>query len=180
MVDVKSNKKLNTEETGTSSNAKEKNKLHKSFLTVSGPSTGTANDSDNMMSSPKKKKKQKKATAIKNSEQTNTFKLAEKIYSNNKQTSKQKSRTSEEKPNQTKQNKKSKPLSLREKMMEKLKAARFRYLNEQIYTSSGKDMYKYFKENSEDFKAYHEGYKQQTEKWPMNPLSLIIKRINKK
>lgn len=78
----------------------------------------------------------------------------------------------------TPQNKKCKVTTLREKMTQKLKAAKFRLLNEQIYTNTGKAMHKYFKESVEDFEAYHEGYKQQVSKWPLNPLSLIIKKIN--
>lgn len=64
-------------------------------------------------------------------------------------------------------------------MMEKLKAARFRYINEQIYTNRGKDMQNFFKNDSEAFKAYHSGYRQQVERWPLNPVDIIIKRIHK-
>lgn len=86
----------------------------------------------------------------------------------------------EDKPKQTTpQSKKPKLTSLREKMVDKLKAAKFRYLNEQIYTTTGKEMHDYFKANVEDFQAYHEGYKQQVTKWPTNPLDVIIKKINK-
>lgn len=79
----------------------------------------------------------------------------------------------------TKKGKKSKLLSVKEKMVNKLKAAKFRLLNEQIYTTTGKKMHDYFTNNTEDFLAYHEGYKQQVSKWPLNPLDVIIKRINK-
>lgn len=79
----------------------------------------------------------------------------------------------------TVKSKKSKLMSLREKMMEKLKAAKFRLLNEQIYTTTGHEMQRYFTTNIDDFQAYHEGYKQQVSKWPLNPLSVIIKKINK-
>lgn len=75
--------------------------------------------------------------------------------------------------------KKSNIQSLREKMVDKLKAAKFRLLNEQIYTTTGQEMHEYFKTNVEDFQAYHEGYKQQVSKWPLNPLNVIIKKINK-
>lgn len=85
----------------------------------------------------------------------------------------------ENQKNQKTKDKKSKVLPLREKMMEKLKAAKFRFLNEQIYTTTGQEMHRYFKTNIEDYQAYHEGYKQQVCKWPLNPLSVIIKKVNK-
>lgn len=70
-------------------------------------------------------------------------------------------------------------LSLRQKMMEKLKAARFRFLNEQIYTANSKEAQKIFQSDPEAFKAYHEGYRQQVKNWPLNPLDYIIRSIKK-
>ncbi|KAJ8931778.1 hypothetical protein NQ314_015310 [Rhamnusium bicolor] len=73
--------------------------------------------------------------------------------------------------------KKNKPvISLRQKMLEKLKAARFRFLNEQIYTTDSKEAHKIFKSDPEAFRAYHEGYRQQVKTWPLNPLDVIIKK----
>ncbi|XP_060525536.1 uncharacterized protein LOC132701532 isoform X2 [Cylas formicarius] len=77
-------------------------------------------------------------------------------------------------------NKKNNPdLSLRQKMIERLESARFRFLNEQIYTVSGKEAEKIFKTDPEAFHAYHKGYQQQVSRWPMNPLDRIIKSISK-
>ncbi|CAG9764618.1 unnamed protein product [Ceutorhynchus assimilis] len=70
-------------------------------------------------------------------------------------------------------------LTLRQKMMGKLKAARFRFLNEQIYSTTGQETEKIFRRDPEAFKAYHEGYKQQVRKWPLNPVDKIIKSLNK-
>lgn len=70
-------------------------------------------------------------------------------------------------------------VSLRQKMMEKLKAARFRFLNEQIYTANSKAAQKIFQSDPEAFKAYHEGYQQQVKNWPLNPLDYIIRSIKK-
>ncbi|KAL1505823.1 hypothetical protein ABEB36_005295 [Hypothenemus hampei] len=80
---------------------------------------------------------------------------------------------------QIESSKKEKDLPLRERMMKKLKAARFRYLNEQIYSTTGKDAQKLFTKDPEAYKAYHEGYKLQVTKWPLNPLDIIIKSIKK-
>lgn len=70
-------------------------------------------------------------------------------------------------------------LSLRERMMARLKAARFRYLNEQIYTTDSKEAQNLFKTDPDAFQAYHEGYKHQVQKWPINPVDVIISAIKK-
>lgn len=85
----------------------------------------------------------------------------------------------EEKPNQTIKKESERNLTLRQKMMKKLKAARFRYLNEQIYTTTGKETEKIFRQDPESFKAYHEGYKLQVKQWPVNPLDKIVASISK-
>ncbi|KZC09235.1 Ribosomal RNA-processing protein 8 [Dufourea novaeangliae] len=72
-----------------------------------------------------------------------------------------------------------KPVSLRERMMTKLKASRFRYLNETMYNSESSESKKYFKDDPDAFKAYHEGYQQQVEQWPLNPIDVIISSIKK-
>lgn len=69
--------------------------------------------------------------------------------------------------------------SLRERMIAKLQAAQFRYLNEKLYTSSGTEAKELFQADPAAFKTYHQGYQQQIKKWPVNPLDLIVKRIMK-
>ncbi|KAL4704718.1 hypothetical protein ACJJTC_011502 [Scirpophaga incertulas] len=69
--------------------------------------------------------------------------------------------------------------NLRQRMLERLKAAQFRYLNEKLYTTSGSEAQKLFQSDPEAFHTYHQGYQQQLKKWPINPLELIIKRISK-
>ncbi|XP_077300605.1 uncharacterized protein LOC143921267 [Arctopsyche grandis] len=69
--------------------------------------------------------------------------------------------------------------SLRERMIEKLKGARFRYLNEQMYLKQSNEAIQLFKEDPGAFQAYHDGYKQQINKWPLNPLDIIISDISK-
>jgi hypothetical protein len=71
------------------------------------------------------------------------------------------------------------PKSLRDRMMERLKSARFRYLNEQMYRKDSNEAIQIFRRDPEAFKAYHAGYQQQVNKWPMNPLDIIIKDISK-
>jgi ribosomal RNA-processing protein 8 len=71
------------------------------------------------------------------------------------------------------------PLQLKDKLVDKLKGSRFRYLNELMYSSKGSDAVKLFKEDPAAFTAYHEGYRHQISKWPMNPLQRIIKSFKK-
>ncbi|KAG8227177.1 hypothetical protein J437_LFUL008061 [Ladona fulva] len=56
----------------------------------------------------------------------------------------------------------------------------FRFLNEQLYNSKSGDTSKYFLIEQGAFKAYHEGYKQQLNQWPVKPIDLIIKALKKK
>ncbi|XP_043584438.1 ribosomal RNA-processing protein 8 [Bombus pyrosoma] len=72
-----------------------------------------------------------------------------------------------------------KPQSLRQRMMTKLKASRFRYLNETLYNNESSESKKYFKNDPDAFKAYHEGYKQQVDQWPVNPLDIVIASVKK-
>ncbi|KAK5650134.1 hypothetical protein RI129_001163 [Pyrocoelia pectoralis] len=68
-------------------------------------------------------------------------------------------------------------LPLRERMEEKLKAARFRYLNEQMYTNTGKEAKQYFDSDLNAYKAYHDGYRLQVSRWPINPIDILINKI---
>ncbi|GBO11755.1 Ribosomal RNA-processing protein 8, partial [Araneus ventricosus] len=69
--------------------------------------------------------------------------------------------------------------NLKNKVQEKLAGAKFRFLNEKLYTENGKEAFKYFQENTEEFDDYHSGYRLQVSKWPMNPVNEIIADIQK-
>jgi ribosomal RNA-processing protein 8 len=71
------------------------------------------------------------------------------------------------------------PPQLRDKLINQLKGSRFRYLNEVMYSSKGTDSAQLFKDDPSAFQAYHDGYRQQIAKWPMNPLQRIIKSFKK-
>lgn len=68
--------------------------------------------------------------------------------------------------------------STKQNAAEKLISSRFRFLNEQLYTQPANEAQKVFEDNDEAFKAYHNGYQKQLEKWPLNPLDFIIKDLN--
>ena len=65
----------------------------------------------------------------------------------------------------------------RGQLVDQLKSSRFRFINELLYTRSGSEAGSIFKEDSEAFTTYHEGYQKQVEQWPLNPLDRIIKSI---
>lgn len=56
----------------------------------------------------------------------------------------------------------------------RLKAARFRHLNELYYTQSSAQMVNYLGEHRSDFFAYHDGYQHQAALWPLRPVDVII------
>ncbi|CBY40265.1 unnamed protein product, partial [Oikopleura dioica] len=68
--------------------------------------------------------------------------------------------------------------ALKEKLETQLKAAEFRFINEQLYRSDDKSCKKIL--SGDAAKIYHEGFAKQVEKWPINPVNLIIEYIAKK
>ncbi|XP_070553889.1 ribosomal RNA-processing protein 8-like [Ptychodera flava] len=73
-----------------------------------------------------------------------------------------------------------KSVELQSKMVAKLNAARFRYINEQLYTCTGSEALETIGKDKEAFKVYHQGYSSQVCKWPVNPVDKIISYIKKK
>ncbi|ORZ11807.1 methyltransferase-domain-containing protein [Absidia repens] len=69
--------------------------------------------------------------------------------------------------------------ALQLKMKEKLSGARFRWLNEKLYTTEGNEAYSLFQEKPELFDEYHEGFRHQVESWPVNPVDLILDQLRK-
>ncbi|KNZ51458.1 hypothetical protein VP01_3947g1 [Puccinia sorghi] len=66
-----------------------------------------------------------------------------------------------------------------------LLGSRFRILNESLYTSTGADALQLFQSSQDDeshhggnnFQAYHDGFRAQTEHWPQNPVELIAQDL---
>merc|ERR1712100_531451 len=77
---------------------------------------------------------------------------------------------------ETKQKKKSANISA---MKEKLKGGQFRWLNEQLYTTSSEQAMNLFTEEPELFQAYHEGFRSQVQDWPENPVDVFIRFLRK-
>ena len=68
----------------------------------------------------------------------------------------------------------SKLSDLQRKFRDKLDGARFRSLNEKLYTCRGQEAFDMFQGDPSLFTVYHEGYRKQVESWPENPLDHII------
>lgn len=61
----------------------------------------------------------------------------------------------------------------------RLSGSRFRYLNEQLYSSTSTEAWKLYNDDNSLFNAYHYGYRHQVSQWPYNPLSKVIKWLKK-
>ena len=71
----------------------------------------------------------------------------------------------------------SKSENLKAKLESQLDGAKFRYINEQLYTMSSQDAVNMFETDAEAFQVYHRGYAQQVAKWPVNPVDVIIAEL---
>ena len=70
--------------------------------------------------------------------------------------------------------------SVLSKMNDQLKGGKFRWLNEQMYTTTSEESVDLFKDDPALFADYHEGYREQVVKWPENPLDVIARQIKGK
>lgn len=66
---------------------------------------------------------------------------------------------------------------LQASMRAKLISARFRHLNETLYTRPSEEAFKLFDDSPEMFSEYHEGFRQQVGVWPENPVDRYIADI---
>ncbi|KAF2217980.1 hypothetical protein CERZMDRAFT_31831 [Cercospora zeae-maydis SCOH1-5] len=62
-------------------------------------------------------------------------------------------------------------------MRQKLISARFRHLNEKLYTEPSAKALELFDQNPEMFEDYHSGFRQQVTTWPSNPVDNFIATI---
>lgn len=70
---------------------------------------------------------------------------------------------------------------LQAKMRNKLTSARFRHLNQTLYTSSSSDALQLFSNSPDLFGEYHTGFSQQVkDSWPQNPVDVYIREIKKR
>ncbi|XP_051521945.1 ribosomal RNA-processing protein 8-like isoform X2 [Myxocyprinus asiaticus] len=70
--------------------------------------------------------------------------------------------------------------ALRSKMEKRLEAARFRHINELLYTSTSGEAKRMFHQDREAIGIYHRGYTAQVQHWPANPVDSIISYIQQR
>lgn len=66
---------------------------------------------------------------------------------------------------------------LQQKMHAKLTSARFRHLNEALYTTPSQASFELFRNQPSMFHDYHTGFRQQVQAWPENPVDTFIKGL---
>ncbi|KAL6931264.1 hypothetical protein ACO0R3_002725 [Hanseniaspora guilliermondii] len=66
---------------------------------------------------------------------------------------------------------------LQQKLFNKLKGSRFRWINEQLYTNTSSSALDLITKQPELFDEYHKGFREQVTTWPINPLDIMIKNI---
>lgn len=67
--------------------------------------------------------------------------------------------------------------ALRARMAQRLDGARFRYLNEQLYSTPSSAAQRLFQEDPEAFLLYHRGFQSQVKKWPLHPVDRIARDL---
>ncbi|CAB1348951.1 unnamed protein product [Coregonus sp. 'balchen'] len=70
--------------------------------------------------------------------------------------------------------------ALRSRMEQRLESARFRYINEVLYTTSSGEAKRMFRQDPQAFSIYHRGFTAQVQHWPANPVDAIISYIRHK
>lgn len=70
--------------------------------------------------------------------------------------------------------------TLHEKMTKQLESSRFRWINEQLYTTTGEEAVALFAKDPNLFDTYHRGFTNQVKQWPVNPVDKIIKWLRKR
>ena len=66
---------------------------------------------------------------------------------------------------------------LQASMREKLVSARFRHLNETLYTRPSAEAYQLFLDSPDMFAEYHEGFRRQVAVWPENPVDSYVREL---
>lgn len=62
-------------------------------------------------------------------------------------------------------------------MRQKLISARFRHLNQTLYTAPSTSSLELFSANPDMFNDYHSGFRQQVSVWPENPVQVFIRQL---
>lgn len=71
----------------------------------------------------------------------------------------------------------SKLTPLQRKMLAKLSGSRFRWINEQLYTTNSASALEMIKKQPELYEEYHNGFASQVESWPENPVDIFTREL---
>ncbi|KAK7608377.1 methyltransferase-domain-containing protein [Phyllosticta paracitricarpa] len=69
---------------------------------------------------------------------------------------------------------------LQAKMREKLASARFRHLNQTLYTTPSAHSLQLIEEDPQIFNEYHAGFRQQVAVWPENPVDTFVQLVKRR
>ncbi|KAI9865198.1 MAG: 25S rRNA (adenine645-N1)-methyltransferase [Trichoglossum hirsutum] len=69
---------------------------------------------------------------------------------------------------------------LQASMQQKLTSARFRHLNQTLYTTPSSNALQLFQQDPEMFDDYHKGFRRQVEIWPENPVNDYIRVLKER
>ncbi|XP_029963480.1 ribosomal RNA-processing protein 8 [Salarias fasciatus] len=69
--------------------------------------------------------------------------------------------------------------AFRSRMEQRLESARFRYINEVLYSTTSGEARRMFSQDPQAFWVYHKGYTAQVQRWPANPVDGIIAYIKR-
>lgn len=67
--------------------------------------------------------------------------------------------------------------ALQQKMKDKLSGARFRWINEKLYSLSSSEAFELVRKDPEILEIYHSGFAKQVATWPQNPVDLFFDQI---
>ncbi|KAM6447802.1 ribosomal RNA-processing protein 8 isoform 2-T2 [Liasis olivaceus] len=70
--------------------------------------------------------------------------------------------------------------SLRQRLESRLDAARFRYINQQLYTRSSQEAAQLFQEDPEALAVYHRGFALQAARWPERPVERFVRYLRRR
>jgi ribosomal RNA-processing protein 8 len=67
--------------------------------------------------------------------------------------------------------------SLQKSFKDRLSGSRFRILNEELYTTASSRAFQRFSTAPELYHQYHEGFRYQVGRWPVNPVNVIVQNL---
>lgn len=70
--------------------------------------------------------------------------------------------------------------ALRSRMEKRLESARFRYINELLYTTTSGEAKRMFQQDPDAIRIYHRGYTEQVKHWLANPVDTIISYLRQR